>query len=291
MKAKRYNKGKIRYELISPIALAELAKVYTLGAHKYSVYKDKSGQTVLGKDIPFENVQDYDLIEDASSNWRLGQNWKEAMGSIKRHIEEWELGKDFDELGTLHLGNAMWGLATLIDFYKTYPQGDDRPHNYLRKAKIGLDIDEVLCDFVGGCIERFPEMNDRAVYWNDPHIAMNWKSIMDDEDFWLNLKTRVNHSDLKFEPHCYITSRSIPQEITRKWLTLNGFPEVPLYSVGHNESKVEIAKSSGIDIFVDDRFENFVELNNAGICCFLFDAPHNSRYEVGFKRIYKLSEL
>ena len=60
---------------------------------------------------------------------------------------------------------------------------------------------------------------------------------------------------------------------------------MPVYSVGVNESKVEVAKKSGVDIFVDDRFENFVELNNNGICTFLFDAPHNRRYNVGHKRI------
>jgi len=54
---------------------------------------------------------------------------------------------------------------------------------------------------------------------------------------------------------------------------------------------VDVAMKSGIEIYVDDRYENFVELNNAGICCFLFDAPHNRRYQVGFKRIYSLSEL
>jgi len=46
-----------------------------------------------------------------------------------------------------------------------------------------------------------------------------------------------------------------------------------------------------VEAYVDDRFENFVELNNAGICCFLFDAPHNTRYDVGYKRIKSLSEL
>jgi uncharacterized HAD superfamily protein len=56
-------------------------------------------------------------------------------------------------------------------------------------------------------------------------------------------------------------------------------------------SKIDVAKESGIDIFVDDRFENFVELNNAGICCYLFDSPHNRRYDVGHKRIKSLSEL
>jgi 5'(3')-deoxyribonucleotidase len=259
----RFNEGKTRYDLVPAFAQEQYAKVLTVGANKY-----------------------------AERNWELGMKWSKVIASLERHIQAIKRGEDFDpEDGLLHSAHAMCNAAFLTEYYKIYPQGDDRPHKYLRNQKIGLDIDEVLCDFVGGCIDRFPDMKDRSVYWNDPHIALNWKSIIDDEAFWLNLKSRVNHDDLGFEPHCYITSRSIPTELTKKWLDLNGFPSVPIYTVGHNESKVEIAKKSGIDIFVDDRFENFVELNNAGICCYLFDAPHNKRYDVGHKRIYSLKEL
>lgn len=291
-KAKRYNKGKVRYELISTIALQELAKVYTLGAHKYSVYNDDSGKVVFGKDIPFEEVGNYKLIEDASSNWKLGLNWKEAMGSVKRHIEAWESGEDFDELGTLHLGNAMWGLATLIDFYKTYPQGDDRPHNYLKEVKIGLDIDEVICDWTGAWCEKFGyeiPKNWNFSYDNKEHFESFTKEELN--EFYLNIPPKIKAEDLPFEPHCYITSRSVPEELTKKWLMKHGFPTTPVYSIGFGVSKVEVALKSGIDLFVDDRFENFVELNNNGICCFLFDAPHNQRYNVGFKRIKTLNEL
>lgn len=81
------------------------------------------------------------------------------------------------------------------------------------------------------------------------------------------------------------------QQTAVEWLDKNGFPAVPVYSVGHGVSKVDVAKRSGIDIFVDDRYENFVELNQNGICCFLFDAPHNQRYNVGYKRIKSLNDL
>ena len=66
---------------------------------------------------------------------------------------------------------------------------------------------------------------------------------------------------------------------------------MPVYSVGINKTKVEVAKESGIDIYVDDRYENFVELTNAGIFTYLFDAPHNRRYDVGFRRIKNLKEI
>lgn len=63
------------------------------------------------------------------------------------------------------------------------------------------------------------------------------------------------------------------------------------FTVDLGKSKVKVIQESGCDIFVDDRFENFVEINKAGICCYLYDAPHNQRYDVGHKRIYSLKEL
>ena len=68
-----------------------------------------------------------------------------------------------------------------------------------------------------------------------------------------------------FEPTCYITSRPVSTEITKQWIEKNGFPCVPIYTVDVNHSKIQVAKEAGIEVFIDDKFENFVELNNAGI--------------------------
>jgi len=123
------------------------------------------------------------------------------------------------------------------------------------------------------------------------NIGEKFELLKDDKEFWVSIPVKTNPADIHFEPHCYITSRSIPKQWTEEWLDKNGFPTMPVHSVGLGESKIEVAKKSGIDIFVDDRYENFVELNNAGICTYLFDAPHNRRYNVGYKRIFSLNEL
>lgn len=260
-KGLRFNEGKARHDLVPAFAQDQYVKVLTKGSEKY-----------------------------AERNWELGMKWSKVLASLKRHIAAFERGEDYDnETGLLHMAHAMCNAAFMVQYYKIYPQGDDRPHTYLNVPKIGLDIDEVLADFVGAMLAKFPEMKDRSVYWNDPHIMDNFEKVKNDEEFWLNIPPKSN--DLPFEPHCYITSRPISTEITEKWLKKNGFPRAKIYTVGHDQSKIDIAKSSGIDIFVDDRMENFVELNNAGICCFLFDAPHNSRYDVGYKRIKTLSEI
>ena len=184
--------------------------------------------------------------------------------------------------------NAMF----LTKYYTIYPQGDDRQHTYLNFPKIGLDIDEVICDWVGAWTHKFGYKPPTHWYFSydtkEKFLKLSTEEI---EEFFMSIPPRIKPEDMPFEPWCYITARSIPIEITMKWIEKNGFPTVKVYSIEHNESKVDVAKKSGIDIFVDDRFENFVELNNAGICCFLLDAPHNRKYNIGYKRIYTLQDI
>jgi len=261
-KGLRYNEGKTRHDLTPIFAQEQYATVLTKGSLKY-----------------------------AERNWEQGMKWSKVTASLKRHLNAFENGEDYDkETGLLHTAHIMCNAAFLTEYYKIYPQGDDRPHKYLKKAKIGLDIDEVLADWVGHWTKHHKQ--EIPENWNfDRDIKSKFESLQNDKDFWLSIPVKTNPKDIPFEPHCYITSRSIPKEWTEEWLDKNGFPTLPVYSIGHGISKVETVKKSGVDIYVDDRFENFVQLNNAGICCFLFDAPHNRRYEVGFKRIKSLKEL
>lgn len=259
----RYNEGKQRWDLLHPVAQEGIVRVLTKGAEKYAL-----------------------------RNWEKGMAWSKVISSLKRHLAAIERGEDYDlETGELHIDHLQCNAHFLSAYYKIYPQGDDRPHKYLNTVKIGLDIDEVIADFVGAMMERFPKMEMRSVYWNDPLIMENFGKIANDESFWLGIKPRISHDDLPFEPCCYITSRPISTEITKQWLDNNGFPVAKIYTIKPGESKVQIARASGLSIFVDDRYENFVDLNRAGICCFLMDAVHNQRYNVGFKRIKSLKEL
>jgi hypothetical protein len=261
-KGKRFNEGKIRYDLVPQFAQEHYAKVLTGGARKYG-----------------------------DDNWKHGMKWTKVIASMKRHIAAFERGEDFDkESGEYHMAHAMANAGILLEYYDIYPQGDNRRHKYLNSPKIGLDIDEVLADWVG----HWTKYHDQEIpeNWNfDRNIDEKFAILADDKDFWMSIPVKTKPSDIPFEPHCYITSRSIPKEWTEAWLDAHGFPARPVYSIGHGESKVEVAKKSGIDIFVDDRYSNFVELNNAGIFTYLFDAEHNKRYDVGHRRLMSLSDL
>lgn len=250
------------------------------------------------------------LKNNGERNWERGMKWSNVLASAKRHMAAIERGEDYDidpncsecqkstkdnwvcknHTGELHAALLQTNAHFLTAYYKIYPEGDDRPKPYLSHKKIGLDIDDVLADFVGAWLERYPQ--NKPNFWNfDKDFGEKYEALKNDKEFWMNIKPKIDPSELLFEPTCYITSRGIPSEWTEEWLQRNGFPAVPVYTVGLGESKVEIAKQSGIDIFVDDRFENFVELNNAGICTFLMDANHNKRYDVQARRIYSLKDL
>lgn len=264
-KALRYDDGKLRYDLVDPWAHEQLVKVFTFGANKYEPH-----------------------------NWRKGMKWSKMIASLKRHLAAIENGEDYDkESGLLHSAHLMWNAHALTAYYKTFPQGDDRQHAYLNMPKIGLDIDEVICDWINAWC-KFRNIEVPHSWYFDYDIRDIFKDMEKNErldSFYLSLEPRVKPEDILFDPHCYVTSRPVSSEITMAWLEKHGFPLVPVHTVGVGQSKLEVIKKSGCDIFVDDNFNTFVELNKAGICCYLFDTKHNRKFEVGHKRIKSLKEL
>jgi|SRR6185436_2684953 len=263
--AMRFDSGKPMHELIPPFAINELAKIYEMGAKKY-----------------------------APNNWRKGMKWSRVIASLKRHLNYIESGEDFDKESNLyHAAHIIWNAVTLLEYYKIYPQGDDRPHGYLNHPKIGLDIDEVICDWMGAWV-KLHDLEVPTSWFFDRDIMKKFQEMRENgtlDNFYLGLQPKMNPLDIPFEPFAYVTSRPISTEITEKWLDRHGFPARPVITVPAGTSKVDVIKDSGIEIFIDDRFDNFTELNNAGICCYLWDSPHNQRYDVGFKRIKSLKEL
>jgi uncharacterized HAD superfamily protein len=259
----RFNDGKLRYDLQHPKAIEGLVEVLTLGSKKY-----------------------------APRNWEKGMNWTIVIASLKRHLAAIEKGEDYDEeTGLLHADHIQCNAHFLSAYYQIAPQFDDRNHQYLKPKKIGLDIDGVLADFVGHLMKISGNEGHIPQHWNDPIIRDEFDKVKHDSSFWLTMPTLIDRSEITFEPHCYITARSIAPAITQEWLDRNKFPKATLYCVNEGESKVEMAKKSGIDIFIDDSFSNFQELNNAGVFTYLYNAKYNKKYNVGHKRIYNLKDL
>ena len=94
---------KLRMDLLSPVAIQELAGVLTYGAKKY---KDR--------------------------NWETGIKYGRVYAAAMRHLLAWWSGEEYDsESGLSHLSHAMCCLMFLIH-YQNQPDGwveewDDRP--------------------------------------------------------------------------------------------------------------------------------------------------------------------
>lgn len=273
-KGLRYNEGKNQLDLVPAYAYKQLGRVFTKGAEKY-----------------------------ARDNWRKGMSWRTVMGSLERHYMEFKEGKDFDEeTGLPHIAQVAWNALVLTEYMKIYPHGDDRA--VLPPRKIALDVDGVLANFGKAFKERceiegvaeYMHNWDEQPYWHHPYNTGEvWGKVKEDYDFWFNIEPLVNPVEMPFEPVAYVTHRFI--DVTTDWIQANGFPCAPVYTVHPTETKVNILKEIGADIFVDDKYQNFQEVNDAqrrgelDTICYLYDAPHNRKFDVGYRRIKSLDEL
>lgn len=157
--------------------------------------------------------------------------------------------------------------------------------------RIGLDIDGVLADF-GTHFLNYLDFEDKspATKWDDERFSKHFHKIAQDTNFWLTIPRLINPSVLPFTPELYVTARPIPSEISKQWLLSNGFPDVEVITVGLGGIKVDSLKGK-VDLFVDDAYHNYEELNNAGIDCVLMTRSHNVDYAVGNKRVFNFKQV
>lgn len=99
--AQRFSEGKLRFDLIPPEADKMLAEILTMGAKKYADRNWEKGTFNLVKDI---------------------------IGSLKRHLNLWELGEDFDiESKEHHTKHVLWNAMALAVYIERGMGVDDRP--------------------------------------------------------------------------------------------------------------------------------------------------------------------
>lgn len=94
----KHDSEKVRMDLLSPIAMAEIAKVMTFGAKKYS-----------------------------ANNWRGGIAWSRVLGAALRHLLSYLGGEDKDpETGLSHLSHCACCIMFLLEYEVTHKELDDR---------------------------------------------------------------------------------------------------------------------------------------------------------------------
>lgn len=94
----KFDNEKPRLDLVSPIAITELAKVLSHGAFKYGLH-----------------------------NWREGLSYSRLVAAALRHILSFLSGESKDpETGLSHIAHAMANCMFLLEFEATQPHLDDR---------------------------------------------------------------------------------------------------------------------------------------------------------------------
>ena len=150
--------------------------------------------------------------------------------------------------------------------------------------KIFLDIDDVIFNWYSDYADRF---NCKIpTKWDSSKIMAERLAILSKEkDFWMNLTIKNKPN---FQPSGFISARGIPKSWTVASLKKNEIPgRSNVHQVHWGQSKIELLKQFGCDIFIDDKYETFKECHDNGIFCLLMDAPHNKRYKTKY-RIYDL---
>ena len=95
---KKDDVNKLRYDLIPPGPLNELALVYTIGARKYT-----------------------------DRNWEKGLAWGRVFAAMMRHAWSWWGGEKHDLVdGQHHLASVAWCAFALMEYEETHPELDDR---------------------------------------------------------------------------------------------------------------------------------------------------------------------
>lgn len=99
----RYNTGKPDLSLIPIATLEDEARVWMYGEAKYKRF-----------------------------NWMKGMKWSIPLACAMRHLAAWQSGEDIDpESGQPHLAHVMCNIRMLTLYSKTYPEGDDRPKEWM----------------------------------------------------------------------------------------------------------------------------------------------------------------
>lgn len=148
------------------------------------------------------------------------------------------------------------------------------------KLRIGLDIDDTICDFLGPYFNRFG-------YPKGPYeITKNVRKLVKDKEFWMNLPI-INRPN--FIPELYCTKRIHSKLWSKQFLLENNLPIAPIYQIFCQDSNKSSRIKGRVDVFIDDSISNFIELNLNGIPCLLINNNHNKNWgPVG--RIFSLNK-
>jgi 5'(3')-deoxyribonucleotidase len=191
--------------------------------------------------------------------------------------------------------------------------------------KIGIDIDGVLADFNSEFIKRCVDVTGKDLFpprpfdiptWHYPqHYGYTdadmkypdgpvWQSIVDDPMFWYTLHPYDDAPafllplDHGVHDVYFVTNRPGPtaKQQTESWLEFHGYglhsPNFSFPTVMLSHDKGSIAKALGLDLYIDDRTENCLDVNHASPSTKVFMRARTWNTPIrGIPRIDSLAEF
>lgn len=116
--ALRYNNGKLQWSLVDFESFEPMVKVLEYGEHKYSIFKNKNGDLIKGKDISIQDTLDLELVSSGRNNWKKGFDLLKVLESLTRHLFALLRGEEIDkESGLPHIGHLMCN-AMFFSYHK-----------------------------------------------------------------------------------------------------------------------------------------------------------------------------
>ncbi|WZL72557.1 hypothetical protein QBE52_16045 [Clostridiaceae bacterium 35-E11] len=90
----------------------------------------------------------------------------------------------------------------------------------------------------------------------------------------------------------YVTAREEKlEQVTRRWLDIHNLPNGKLFLLG-SHYKVNKAKEVNCDIFIEDRYENAIQLALAGFHVLLIDCEYNRQHVIpGITRVFSWQHI
>lgn len=196
--------------------------------------------------------------------------------------------------------------------------------------RIGLDCDGVLANFNQRYIQLIIESTGRDLFpprpfdipcWDYPEyygythteVKQVWKAIEADTRFWLELppypetpEILKRLAELKLEGHdiYFVTSRLgvLAKRQTEAWLRNETLAATGYYGTHLTPDTVLISSEKGLvahaldlDLYIDDRFENAIDVHytTANTLSFLLDRPWNAHRTapLGVIRVYSVLDF
>jgi hypothetical protein len=152
----RYNSGKVPIELIPLRVIADhlahdgLAQPRLISAlHALAHFQEGGNAETLWDAIGLVGpvwdecaaVFDYGRRKYAEWNWAKGMQWSIAFACAARHLLRMIDNEENDaESGHPHRGHFLCNIVMLLTFIRTYPEGDDRPSQWLAEPAAPEDL-------------------------------------------------------------------------------------------------------------------------------------------------------